>query len=222
MTRAGLAVLALAVTGTAPAQTLPGGHVVTIDYVEDQVIPLQGAAGYQVVVEFGGDERIENVAVGDSTAWQVTVNRRGDHLFIKPAGSGTATNMTVVTDRRLYAFELSPANGVQTVYAIRFRYPPPAGVGLPTMDAVAGRYRLSGDRDLRPAAIADDGVHTYMQWPAGATLPAVYGLDGDGRETLANGAMRDGTYVVDSIAARLVFRRDRRIARADRLRSDRR
>ena len=90
------------------------------------------------------------------------------------------------------------------------------------MGATAGRYQLHGARALRPAAISDDGVHTYMQWPAEATLPAIYALDGDGHEALANGAMRDGIYVVDSIAARLVFRRDKRVAYADRLRPEKR
>ena len=53
-------------------------------YDADQVVPLQAAPGYQVMLEFGADERIENVAVGDSAAWQVTPNRSGDHVFVKP------------------------------------------------------------------------------------------------------------------------------------------
>lgn len=194
------------------------GRVVALDYAEDQAVAVQGTPGYQVTIEFGGDERIENVAVGDSAAWQVTANKRGDHLFVKALQAGVATNMVVVTDRRLYTFDLVPLAGPvsQMVYTIRFRYPPPAIAAAP-VGTVAGRYRLSGDRAIRPAAISDDGTHTAMQWPANVALPAVYTLDAEGRETLANGAMRDGTYVIDGIAARLVFRRDRRVAYARRL-----
>lgn len=225
MTRALVALLlSAAATGTVaqdlpPPPPPPGSvHVLVVDYAEDRVVPLQGAPGYQVAIEFGGDERIENVAVGDSGAWQVTSNKRGDHLFVKPVQGGVSTNMVVVTDRRLYTFDLMPLMGSpdQMVYAIRFRYPPPAAPG-PAMGEMTGYYRLSGDRAIRPSAISDDGVHTYMEWPAGVALPAIYALDGDGRETLANGAMRDGVYVVDSVGARLVFRRDARVAHARRL-----
>ncbi len=36
------------------------------------------------MIEFGHGERIENVAVGDSSAWQVTPNKRANLLFLKP------------------------------------------------------------------------------------------------------------------------------------------
>lgn len=216
---------ALALGALAPlalAQTAPpapgSAHVLTVEYVQDQAIPLQGALGYQIAIEFGGDERIENVALGDSGAWQVTANKRGDHLFVKPVQGGVSTNMVVVTDRRLYTFDLMPFAGPadQLIYAVRFHYPPPASSNGAGIGAVVGYYHLSGDRAIRPSAISDDGVHTYMQWPASVALPAVYVLDGDGREMLANGAMRDGTYTIDSVAARLVFRRDARAAYAAR------
>ena len=50
----------------------------------DQVVPLEVAPGYQLMLEFAPDERIESVAVGDSGAWQVTPNRSGDRVFVKP------------------------------------------------------------------------------------------------------------------------------------------
>ncbi|HZF95144.1 MAG TPA: TrbG/VirB9 family P-type conjugative transfer protein, partial [Allosphingosinicella sp.] len=66
----------------------------TIDYAADQVVILEVAAGYMLTVELAPDEQIENVALGDSGAWQVTANRRGDRLFIKPLQGGISTNMT--------------------------------------------------------------------------------------------------------------------------------
>ncbi|MEA1015858.1 TrbG/VirB9 family P-type conjugative transfer protein [Sphingosinicella sp. LY1275] len=213
----------------AAAQPLPppptaDPRVQTIDYREDQVIVLQAAPGYQLTVELGADERVENVAVGDSGAWQVTANRRGDMLFIKPLQSGVTTNMTVVTDARLYAFDLVPLYGPspEMAYRVRFRYPAAQGAA-PADDAageatlIEGRYRLSGVRALRPARISDDGRHTYIEWPKDAALPAVYALDARGEETLVNGMMRDGLFVVDSVVPRLAFRIDRQVARATRV-----
>jgi type IV secretion system protein VirB9 len=209
----------------AQVQPAPGTgdpRVQTVDYDPDQVVLLQAAPGYQLTLEFG-DERIENVAVGDSGSWQVTANRRGDYLFVKPL-QAAPTNMTVVTDARTYLFELAPLydGSSQMAYTVRFRYPAPepaadeAAAGGP--EAVAeGRYRISGSRMLRPSGISDDGTHTYIEWPPERALPAVYAVDVDGRETLVNGMMRDEIFVIDQVVGRLVFRIDDREARAERV-----
>ncbi len=189
-----------------------------IEYRSDQVVQLQAAPGYQLSVEFAPDERIESVAVGDSGAWQVTPNRRGDHLFIKPLQTGVSTNMTVVTDARSYIFDLVPlyAPSAGMAYTVRFSYPQPVQLteAAPAAEAVEAHYVLSGDRSLRPSAMSDDGTHTYIEWPADAALPAIYTVDARGNEMLVNGMMRDGLFVVDAIANQIVFRIDARSARA--------
>ncbi|THD36270.1 MAG: type VI secretion protein [Sphingomonas sp.] len=188
-------------------------------YDADQVVQLQVAPGYQLAVEFAPDERIETVAVGDSGAWQVTPNKRGDRLFIRPAQGGVTTNMTVVTDARAYNFELSTGYGGAQAFTVRFTYPPPpAEATASDQPAVgAGRYKLSGTRTIQPDAISDDGSKTFIIWRADQTLPAVFKIGRDGKETLADGAMRDGRYVLDSIANKLIFRLDREMAVAVRV-----
>ena len=68
-------------------------------YNPDQVVSIEGRTNIQTTIRFGEDERIENVAIGDSTAWQVTPNKRANLLFVKPLSEKAKTNMTVVTDR---------------------------------------------------------------------------------------------------------------------------
>ena len=200
----------------APGQGSP--HVQTVLFDADQVVQLQGTPGFQIDVELASDEQIENVAVGDSAAWQVTPNRRGDHLFVKALIAGVTTNMTVVTTARTYLFELAPLSGGDMAYTVRFRYPSAEMAAADTPTAtIEGRYRLSGPRALRPSRIADDGVHTYIEWPPEAALPAVYAIDARGQETLVNGGMRDGLFVIDGVAPRLVFRIDQDTARAERV-----
>ena len=222
-----LAALAL-VTAPAAAQVRPqpgpgDRRLQTVDYAADQVVILEAAPGYQLTVELAPDEQIENVAVGDSGAWQVTANRRGDRLFIKPLQAGVTTNMTVITSARVYAMDLVPlySPSPEMAYTVRFRYPEAAGE---TAEApaeaeapVEGRYRVSGARTLHPSRIGDDGRHTYIEWPAERAIPAVYGIAADGQETLVNGMMRDGVYVIDAVVPRLVFRIDRHLARAVRV-----
>jgi type IV secretion system protein VirB9 len=196
-------------------------RIQTVAYNADQVVLLQGAPGYLITVEFGADEQIENVAVGDSGAWQVTPNRRGDYLFVKPV-QAISTNMTVVTSARTYLFELTPLYGPspQMPYTVRFSYPVDQAESIadeaPSRE-VQGSYRLSGEQALRPSRIADDGRHTYIEWPRDRTLPAVYAIDPEGRESLVNGAMRDDLFVIDAVASNLVFRIDQHVARAERI-----
>ena len=225
--RLGVALLiALSLAGQAFAQvrTQPGTgdpRLQTLDYTPDQVFLLEVAPGYQMMVELAADEQIENIAVGDSGAFQVTANRRGDRLFIKPLQGGVTTNMTVITNVRLYAVQLQslPGPTADMAYAVRFRYPTTAedGTGGEEAGELAGRYRLSGDRTVRPIRIGDDGRHTYIEWDPAHALPAVYALDRQGRETLVNGMMRDDVYVIDTVISRLVFRRDDQVARARRV-----
>lgn len=203
-------------------------RIQTMPYDPGRVVPLRVAPRHQLALIFGADERIENVAIGDSEAWQITVNNRGDSLFLKPLRTGGATNMTVITDARVYSFELTPATnpGFDVPYTLRFVYPEPARTdqtaALPPSGV--GRYRLSGARGARPAAIDDDGVRTYIEWTPQQPLPALFALDERGAETLLQGQMREGRYVIDAVHRTIVFRLDRQVARATRLtpREDRR
>ena len=220
-----------ALPASAQVRPQPGAgdpRLQTIDYAPDQVFVLEVATGYQLTVELAPDEQIENVALGDSGAWQVTANRRGDRLFIKPLRAGAPTNMTVITNARLYAIDLVSLGGPtpEMAYTVRFNYPNPDAAGAGGGDEAAadaeapvdGRYRVSGARALQPSRIGDDGRHTYIEWPADRPIPAVYSVSDDGEESLVNGMMRDEVYVIDSVSPRLVFRIDRQSARAVRVR----
>lgn len=194
----------------------------TIEYDAGQVFRLRVATGYQSTIIFSPEERVENVGIGDSDSWQVTLNSRADALFLKPVRPNGATNMTVITDARVYSFELSSAHspGADTPFTVRFLHsgttvdtPPP-----PT-PLQAGRYRLSGARALRPVAISDDGVRTYIEWGDRQAIPAIFAIDEQGDELLVDGHVRDGFLVIDAVHRTLLFRLDRQTARASRNRN---
>ncbi len=222
----GLALCAAA-PATAQVRPNPGAgdpRIQTVDYDASQVVQIAAAPGYQVTLQFGADETIENVAVGDSGAWQVSANRSGANLYIKPL-QGVPTNMTVVTNVRVYLFDLVPLPGPtpDMAYTVRFNYP---AATAPQQSAeaelvVEGRYRLSGERTLRPSRISDDGQHTYIEFPREAAIPAIYAVDERGNESLVNGMMRDDLFVIDSVVPRLVFRIDQHTAQATRLQQQR-
>lgn len=190
----------------------------SVEYRPDQVTNIHGTVGYQIVIELAPDEAVRSIALGDSSAWQVSADKAGNRLFLKPTAAGAATNMTVITDVRTYAFDLTVSEqGATSPYTVRFRYPDRADSHASQTGTVVGYYRLHGHRTLWPSAISDDGVRTFIGWPPDGPLPATYVRDSDGHETLANGYMRGAFYVLDSVDAHLVFRLDKRSARADRV-----
>lgn len=214
--------LALTSSASAFAQQLPVRDADTrirhIDYVLDQVFTVEATPGYQLTINLAPDERIETVAIGNAAAFQVTAARGGNILFIKTSQTDITTNMTVVTDVRRYTLTLVAANG-PSPYAVEFQYPKPAPmVTAPTR--LIGRYKLSGSKSLWPTRIDDDGEHVFIDWPANMDLPAIYALDGQGRESLTNGMMRGDHMVIDAIAPRLVFKLDHSTATASRRVSD--
>lgn len=218
-----LATLLAASPVAAQVMPMPGmgdPRVQNVDFRPDQVIRLTGAVGYQIMVELAPDETVRSIALGDSSAWSASTDRGGNRLFLKVLLADVATNMTVITDVRTYAFDLQGTadTAMTSPYLVRFRYPSVAAniSSDPVMGEMVGSYLLRGDRRLRPVAISDDGVHTYIDWPTDALLPATYVGQADGSETLANGQMRGRYYVLDSVDTNLVFRLDKRVAKAKR------
>lgn len=215
-----LLVLALAVVGGATTASQATGipeplagepKIRVIRYDPDGVVQLKAYLGYQLMLEFGGDERIENVAIGDATSWQITPNRRADLLFIKPLAPLARTNLTVVTDIRRYALELSAADDSDQedlAYIVRYQYPQPPGVvaaaASPKPPNTA--YRTRGARNVTPAEIFDDGRFTYFRWDDGVPQPAIYVLGPDGHENLANSGVEGAYVVVDQIAPQFSLR----------------
>jgi type IV secretion system protein VirB9 len=221
--------LVLAVPAVAQIRPQPGAgdpHLQSVAYDASRIVELEAAPGYQLTVELSPDEQVQNVAVGDGAAWQVSVNHSGDHLFIKPTAP-VETNMTVITTVRVYNFDLVPVSAPMpdTPYTVRFTYPEittaaPAGeryVDVSPLRRAQSRYRISGDRTLRPDSVSNDGIHTYISWSSDKPIPAIYAIGSTGQEMLTNGRMRDDVYVVDGVPGELVFRIDERIAQAVRL-----
>jgi len=220
-----LAALLMAAPVAADVRPQPGAgdpRIQMVAYDPAQVVQLQGTPGYQLTIQLSPDEQVLNVSLGDSSTWQVSVNHAGDHLFIKPNQAGAPTNMTVITNVRVYNFELVSLSfpTPEMAYTVGFQYPAqaPALQNGPPKDRAAirraSRYRIGGERALRPTAVSDDGEHTYVSWPADHPIPATFQIGDDGAERLVNGGMRGEEFVVDGVAPRLVFRIDGRFAYA--------
>ncbi len=98
-------------------------RLVTMTFDETQVYTVRGKTLVQTTIKFGPDESIQNVAVGDSAAWQIQPNQAQSILFVKPLETNARTNMTVVTSQRTYLFDLVASPRNRPLYVLQFRYP---------------------------------------------------------------------------------------------------
>jgi type IV secretion system protein VirB9 len=203
---------------TVPRPSEGDPRIRIVDYGPNQVIALRGHLGYQMTIEFDPNERIENVSIGDSLGWQVTPNRKATLLFLKPVEKGAATNMTVITTMRSYAFELTSreatsAQDPSIMYMVRFQYPTPALVVVappppppPPPVVLNFAYTIKGARRLRPSRVFDNGVSTFFEFPPTMETPAILMIGPTGKEELANLQSRDKFVVVDAIGPAFVLR----------------
>jgi type IV secretion system protein VirB9 len=171
--------------------------------------------------------------VGDSAAWQVTPNKRGNYLFIKPLIAGARSNLMVITDQRTYLFDLEATRGTQPVYTLSFDYPaypapgsiqpPPAPPPPAAATALASAaatpapvlnfgWKVDGAKSLRPARIFDDSKAVYLSWPETLALPAVLTPAPDGTESPLDYRMEKGFIVVAGLPRRIILRRGKEIA----------
>ena len=232
--------LVLAAIGTSAPAVAADNRVQSVLFAPDNIIRFVGKPGYQSAIRFGPDERIENVAVGDSVAWQVTPNKRGDHLFVKPMLPGARSNMTVVTDKRTYLFDLNAPRGAQPIYALSFKYPdypapgaiapppqPESAVALavvqpePPAPTLNFGWEMRGDKTVLPARVFDDGSSVFLSWPERASLPAILRPTSDGKEGPVDYRVEEGQIVIDGIPHQLILRLGKERATVTRPKADR-
>jgi type IV secretion system protein VirB9 len=197
-------------------------RVTSVVYQENNVVQVSATYGISTMIVFEEDERFETISLGDTESWQVVPAERGNILFVKPVAKDVATNMNVVTSKRIYYLELkdyAPDAG-KKVFGIRFQYPEKAldaafraeaehRAAYPNIAAIDKAnvnidYSFSGDSGLKPSLVFDDGHKTFFKFAA--QVPAILSVNSDFSESLVN-SRREGEYlVVDGISAQFTLR----------------
>ncbi|MCB2068081.1 MAG: TrbG/VirB9 family P-type conjugative transfer protein [Erythrobacter sp.] len=211
-------------------------------YNPAEVVRIEGQVNVQSTIQFGEGEAIENVAIGDSTSWQVTPNRRANLLFVKPLAPRASTNMTVVTNRHTYLFDLvANPTARHPLYVLTFTYPeePDAAQDESALasanpalrpnalevaaanddyavvdpSALNFQWAGSGTAALLPAVIYDDGNATFISWAADQPMPAILVTDFQGEEGPVNFASRGDMIVLDIVPREIILRSGDDVAR---------
>ena len=215
----------LVLASTAAPAMASDSRIVSKFYDSGAVVSIVGRAGVQSAIEFAPDERIENIAVGNSAAWQVTPNKRANLLFLKPMTGTAKSNMTVITDQRTYLFDLTTISKAAPVYVMRFTYPKSAIKAAPAIVVEAQKpapattpanlnfaWSAKGSKHLVPTRMFDDGRATYLAWSQEVALPAVLARDPQGTEGPVNYRVEGNYLVVDGVPPLLVLRAGKDVA----------
>jgi type IV secretion system protein VirB9 len=150
---------------------------------------------------------------------------------VKPLSARSRTNMTVVTDRRTYMFDLVAGDGRSTpMYALKFSYPneksavpahavqqtasapSPQQQAAMTAEKLHFDWNTKGSGKLLPARVFDDGQAVYLAWGKDAPLPAILTQSEDRKEGPVNYRMSGEYIVISPIPANLVLRYGNRTA----------
>ncbi|MFN9109523.1 MAG: TrbG/VirB9 family P-type conjugative transfer protein, partial [Bacteroidota bacterium] len=160
-------------------------RMVVLPYDESDIYTINTRVGYQTSLVLGRDEEVETISVGDRSLWQIIPS--GQRLFIRPMVENLSTNMTIVTNRRSYHFDLKSLaedSEESPVYVARFHYPDaaapsnsrshttletasaPAGFSpeyqtLPHTPTVNYNYTYTGEDSAAPQQVFDDVQNTF-------------------------------------------------------------
>ena len=179
----------------------------TFSYSADQVFNLPISVGMHTHIVMGPDEElIETPKLGETVQWRVTGNAR--NLYIKALKDKAITSLSLVTDKRIYQFELrSTTEPELRIQKLVFDYPEleqAVNVQLnndgKNIRATLERqetakreseaqqdeqfkrsagYKFKGVGELVNIEVYDDGTRTFVRMPAGVQdLPGVFLVDG--------------------------------------------
>lgn len=109
-----------------PVPVTTDSRIKTLVYNPNEVFELKFYYGYQSFIEFSENEEIEMISIGESFAWKITP--AGKRLFIRALEVSDHTNMTIITNKRTYHFDIKSGEydgreDEELVYTVRFYYP---------------------------------------------------------------------------------------------------
>ena len=156
------------------------GRIKQFVYNENTVYRLDMHTNFISTVQFGKNEVVESIQVGDSASWQIIRLKRGDVVSIKPLNSDAVTNMTVYTDRRVYSFELRAHRGraghrQNHNFRTTFKYPTAVvsefGTATTSRRGRNFDYSVAGSAEFSPIEVFDNGKQTIFTFPESGPLP---------------------------------------------------
>ena len=192
-------------------------RIKTFIYNPNEIFKVVVHYNYQTSIEFAKGEEIKTISSGNNYAWQLTpVDNR---LFIKPWEDNILTNMTIITNERVYQFEIQskPYSGYtdsELVYVVRFFFPTTEERRImPEVEKIENKnemldikpynfnYDMVGPVKFLPTKVFDDGARTYLYYSKDIMLtsPSIKIVKGNGTVLKMKPKIVGDYLVVDSV-----------------------
>ncbi len=224
---------AVAVREPRPISTDSRIRVMT--YSPNEVFKFTGYYNYQASIELAKDEEIVSISMGNQTAWQMVPS--GYRIFLKPIEDDADTNMTLITNKRVYFFELYGLSAIDMrdpdmVFNVKFLYPDEESShtseivklntnttsDLPDLnhpEKYNFNYTISGSDIIAPVKIYDDGEFTYLEFKdINAEMPAIFSVDENLNENIVNYRINNQkapTVIIERVYAKLSLKSGKNI-----------
>jgi len=196
------------------------------DFEPGRLYAVHTSPRFLTAITLRPGEKLISKAAGDTVRWVLgeTVQGAGAGqqviVFVKPIRGGLRTNIILTTDQRTYLLEAVSHEGETYTSVISWNYPQEemrdaqAGRAAADQTVVAGSvaidrlnfaYRIQpvgarrGPR-WQPLRVFDDGLKTYIQFPAdlaATEAPPLFLINPDKQAELVNYRLTNGYYVVD-------------------------
>jgi|TARA_B110000503_G_C7169745_1_gene423739 type IV secretion system protein VirB9 len=221
---------ALAIRESRPTPT--DSRIRVMVYNPNDVFKFTGYYGYQASIELGAAEEVVSISMGDTTSWQIVP--AGNRIFIKPIEQEATTNMTLITNKRTYFFELYAEETLDIrdpgmVFNVKFLYPDEdeedhirtfststtTGPDLTHPEKFNFNYYISGSEEIAPIKIFDDGDFTYLQFrDRNNEIPAIFAVDENLHESMINFRLdpnNSNMVVIEQVFYKLTLRAGKKI-----------
>lgn len=196
-----------------------------------KVFPFMENGVYEVIslydnttyIEFDEGEIVGSITNPKDSYWQIVPQE--NRLFFRPIANDAETQITVMTNKRMYFFEMyakEPEGSFDSDYTFYYQFTYPNEEAqktirrysksiVPNIDINPEQYNLNytitGHPTLYPIKIFDDSEFTYFEFrDKGGIIPAIFIVDSDNYESLVNFRMIGSYLVVESISSRFTLR----------------
>ncbi len=177
-----------------PVPVTTDSRIKTLVYNPNEVFELKFYYGYQSFIEFSENEEIEMISIGESFAWKITP--AGKRLFVRPLEIAAHTNMTIITNKRTYHFDIKSdeytgREDEELVYTVRFYYPQldqplpiPPQLAIPVAPKISAEIKRPIPEGLVSQNLDEKNILALTGNPTGFELNFDYSVAGKADDIL--------------------------------------
>lgn len=213
-----------------PSKSALDNRIQHIQYSDQNVTRVNAANGFITTIIFAQGEKVVNYGSGYSTAWEFATS--DNQFFLKPKDKDGTTNLVIVTNKRIYNFDVFLVQNTNlATYKLTFKYPldekqltekqlkdnelkqalnaPDPNIN--TNPHLKNCYysmnfgESKGSKHIAPIIAFDDGLFTYFKFKPNTDFPAVYSVSSDG-ESILNSHIEENTLIIHGVYPEYRFR----------------